>query len=269
MTRKLRLPTHPSLTAILRPIAHRGLHDAAHGVIENSLPAFDAAVSRGYGIECDLRPARHGVPVVFHDTDLDRLTALSGPIAARSVDELQRLPLTGGHGATIPPFGQLLERVSDRVPLVVEVKSEWGPVEPAFIAAIAALANAYTGPIVLMSFDPAVVQALAVAAPGVPRGLVSGSYLAPDGSNWWPDALTDARRSHLRDLADFEAVGASFAAYEAAALPTPRTAALRLAGIPILAWTVRTRQAWATAQTHADAAIFEGAVPPSETLAPT
>lgn len=62
----------------LRPIAHRGLHDAAKGIVENTAPAFDAAVAKGYAIECDLRPAADGTPLVFHDLELDRLTAGAG-----------------------------------------------------------------------------------------------------------------------------------------------------------------------------------------------
>ena len=53
--------------AFLRPIAHRGLHDHLQGRIENTAPAFEAALERGYGIECDVRPAAGGLPVVFHD----------------------------------------------------------------------------------------------------------------------------------------------------------------------------------------------------------
>lgn len=49
----------------LRPVAHRGLHDAAAGRVENSAAAFTAAIERGYGIECDLRPARSNLPVIF------------------------------------------------------------------------------------------------------------------------------------------------------------------------------------------------------------
>jgi glycerophosphoryl diester phosphodiesterase len=41
----------------LRPTAHRGLHDAAKGIIENTAAAFEAAIAKGYGIECDVRPA--------------------------------------------------------------------------------------------------------------------------------------------------------------------------------------------------------------------
>ena len=34
--------------------AHRGLHDNLWGIPENSLPAFQAAVDKGYGIELDV-----------------------------------------------------------------------------------------------------------------------------------------------------------------------------------------------------------------------
>ncbi len=60
-------------SAFLRPIAHRGLHDAAKGIIENTVPAFEGAIARGYGIECDVRPAGCATPMVFHDLTLERL----------------------------------------------------------------------------------------------------------------------------------------------------------------------------------------------------
>ena len=60
----------PLDAAFLKPIAHRGLHDPAR--IENSAAAFEAAIAHGYGIECDLRPAACGTPMVFHDETLMR-----------------------------------------------------------------------------------------------------------------------------------------------------------------------------------------------------
>ena len=46
------------------PIAHRGLHDRASGVIENSASAFEAAIAGGFAIECDVqlssRPGARG-----------------------------------------------------------------------------------------------------------------------------------------------------------------------------------------------------------------
>ena len=68
-----------------RPFAHRGLHDATRGVVENSLSAVKAAMGKGYGIEVDLQCAAGGMPVIFHDDTLGRLTEETGPVAARSM----------------------------------------------------------------------------------------------------------------------------------------------------------------------------------------
>jgi len=56
-----------------RPLAHRGLHDASAGVIENTASAFRAAVDAGYGIECDVQLSRDGEAMVHHDDTLWRL----------------------------------------------------------------------------------------------------------------------------------------------------------------------------------------------------
>ena len=64
--------------------AHRGLHGG--DIPENSLSAFSGAIARGMGIECDVQQSGDGRAVVFHDWELDRLTAESGAVLARSAD---------------------------------------------------------------------------------------------------------------------------------------------------------------------------------------
>ena len=49
-----------------RPIAHRGLHDAASGIIENTPSAVGAAIAQGYGIEVDIQRSADGEAMVFH-----------------------------------------------------------------------------------------------------------------------------------------------------------------------------------------------------------
>ena len=247
----------PLPRAFLRPIAHRGLHNAAAGIIENTAGAFKAAIANGYGIECDLRPASGGLPIVFHDETLDRLTASTGPVRALTSASLAEARHKVS-GEPILTFAGLLELVAGRVPLLVEIKSEWDPPVLPFLEQIARLARTYSGPLALMSFDPEVVSVLAMLAPAIPRGLVSGSYVSTSGAHWWADRLSPERRAHLRDLADLAATGSSFIAYEVAPLPTPATIAARAHGLPVLTWTVRTPADLAAARAHADAPIFEG-----------
>src|SRR3954464_1510972 len=84
-----RMPGLDWLTA--RPIAHRGLHDAAAGVIENTTSAFQAALDGGYGIECDVQITADGEAMVHHDGALGRLTDGSGALDSMTAAELKRV----------------------------------------------------------------------------------------------------------------------------------------------------------------------------------
>ena len=244
--------------AFLRPIAHRGLHNPKAGIIENTAPAFAAAMAKGYGIECDLRPVAGGVPVVFHDGTLNRLVDGRGPVSLVTATDMKRL--TYRNSATrISTFADLLDQVAGAVPLLVEIKSEWTPPDRAFLTKIGKLAQAYRGPIALMSFDPAVMVALKELAPTVPRGIVSGRYA---GAGWWTPKISKARAAGLRDLLESGPVAPHFYAYQVSALPTAVTQFAReVSGLPLFTWTVRTAKDRARAAKWADAMIFEGFEP--------
>ena len=89
--------------------AHRGLHGP--GVPENSLAAADAAIARGFGIECDVQRSRDGQAIVFHDWTLGRLTGEAGPVAARPAAALTSLALGKG-SERIPALRDLLALVA-------------------------------------------------------------------------------------------------------------------------------------------------------------
>ena len=248
-----------------RPIAHRGLHGTpGGGAIENTMPAFAAAMARGYGIECDLRPGKGGLPLVFHDETLDRLVAGTGDVARLAAPDLSGLAFKGDPTARIPTFAALCDLVAARVPMLVEIKSEWAPPDRAFLQAVADVAASYKGPLALMSFDPAVMAVMRELAPRVPRGIVSGDYMrASDGDDhWWHDKLDHARAERLTHLLESGPVAPSFYSYDVRALPTPVTRYVReVQGLPIFTWTVRTPADLAVTSAHADAPTFEGFLP--------
>src|ERR1700761_8827145 len=99
------------------PIAHRGLQDAASGVVENSAAAARAAIAGRYAIECDVQRTADGDAVVFHDFVLDRLTASGGEVAARSSQDLQAIGYSRGQDR-IMSFESLLALVAGQVPLI-------------------------------------------------------------------------------------------------------------------------------------------------------
>ena len=178
----------------LLPIAHRGLHDREAGVIENSLSAIRAAAVAGYALEVDVQLSADGEAMVFHDFDLDRLTAETGPVVARGATALGSIRLSGGRGDRIPTLAQALKALAGRSPIVVEIKRQPapGPLE----AAVAAALDAYDGPAAVMSFDPMSMLWFRRNAPHIRRGLVSCAFDDPeDGSG-----LDEAQRKALADL---------------------------------------------------------------------
>lgn len=236
-----------------RPIAHRALHDVAQGRPENSTGAIQAAIDAGYGIEIDLQLSSDGQAMVFHDYDLARLTGQSGPIHTRSAAELGQITLT--HSAdTIPSFAEVLAQVDGQVPLLVELKDQdgamgpnVGPLEQATADSIAS----YSGPIALMSFNPHSVAALAKLAPDVPRGITTSTYAPAD----WP-TIPEARRAELRDIPDFDRVGACFVSHNWRELDTPRIHQIKQTH-PILCWTIRSAAEEAEARKIVDNITFE------------
>src|ERR1700758_5788001 len=72
-----------------RPVAHRGLHDAAAGIIENMPGAAEAAIAGNFAIECDIQLTADGEAMVHHDDELGRLTEGSGALLKKTAAELK------------------------------------------------------------------------------------------------------------------------------------------------------------------------------------
>jgi glycerophosphoryl diester phosphodiesterase len=222
----------PDLAQILvRPIAHRGLHDAGRGVIENSLAAAEAAMAGGFGIECDVQLSRDGEAIVFHDEILDRLTAETGPLSARSADELAAIGLKGS-GDLIPTLGTFLAAIAGRVPLVIEIKST---ADGGFRLAgrTVALAAAYRGPVALKSFDPAVMAHCRALGATCPLGLVGPEQ---SGDAPPPEGLYDFLSWNIGELR--------------------RLRAARPA-VPLMSWTVRSKDEYELAGSLGAQSVFE------------
>lgn len=240
---------------LTRPITHRALHDKTDGRPENSIEAITAAIDAGYAIEIDLQLSKDGVPMVFHDYHLARLTAEQGPITMRTAAELGQIPLSGGK-AGIPTLAEVLALVDGRVPLLIEIKDQdlnMGPNVGSLQQATADVLAGYAGDVAVMSFNPHAVIAFGEAAPDIPRGLVTSSY---DPADWEPLAVDLCER--LREIPDYDRTGASFISHEAHDLDRPRVAELKAAGANILCWTIKSAEEEAQARKIVDNVTFEG-----------
>lgn len=232
-----------------RPIAHRGLHDATAGVIENTAAAFRAAIDGGYGIECDLQISADGEAMVHHDDTLGRLNDGAGPLDAMTAAALKRVPFKGG-GEPMMTLGELCDLVGNRVTLLLELKGRFAG-DTRLAARTASVLSGRVGPIAAMSFDPGLMAALRRLSPSLPLGLVAMRRA--------PDAPATAQMSTFRYARLALAARLQFLAYRVHDLGSlPPLFARNVLGWPVLTWTVRTGEDRARAARHADQIIFEG-----------
>ncbi len=224
-----------------RPIAHRGYHDMNRARWENTLSAFDAAIERDYAIECDVHLSADGVPVVFHDTVLNRLAGRDGFVHEMTAAELAQCKV-GGTRDHIPTLAEMLARVGGRVPVVIELKGVEGKDE-ALVAAVARTLAAYRGKAAIMSFDHWLVRRFATDAPGIPAGLTAEKRTVP------------ALEAHFSMLAH----PISFVSFSVTDLPNPFVSFVRdKLAMPVITWTVRDEAAKAATRAYADQMTFEG-----------
>ena len=236
-----------------RPIAHRGLHDAAGGIVENTASAFAAAIAGNYGIECDVQISADGEAMVHHDDALGRLTEGTARLAEMSAADIKRA-LFRQTSDRIQTLGELCDQVAGRSTLVIEIKSHFdgNAVLPRRVGQVL---QGYAGPVAVMSFDPDQVEAVSMAAPGLPRGIVAERhYTHPE----W-DGLSAGARFQLAHLLHAFRTRPHFVAYGVKDLPAFAPLLARLAfGLPLLTWTVRSDADRHCARRYASQMIFEG-----------
>lgn len=247
--------THLPPSFLTTPIAHRALHNVEIGRPENSRAAIQAAIEKGYGIEIDLQLSNDDQAMVFHDYDLARLANGKGAIRMKAANELRHISLKGGEEG-IPTFSEVLDLIDGQVPLLVEIKDQDGAMGPrtgVLEHAAAQCLHGYSGDVAVMSFNPHAIAEFAKHRGDLPLGLVTCGYLQED----WP-LLPAATRKYLRDIPDFDRVGASFISHDVADLGSAAVKRLKDAGTPVLCWTVRSQETEEAARKIADNITFEG-----------
>lgn len=237
-----------------RPIAHRGLHDAGRGVVENTSSAAAAALQAGYAIEVDLQPSADGEAMVHHDQTIDRLTESAGEVRDLTAAALKRVAFKSTADRMMT-LGELVDLVGGRTPLVLELKSRFDG-DIGLALRTAAVLRGYAGPVAAMSFDPEIVAALVPRAPGLVRGLVAQRQGTGSVA---PGRAGAAQRRRTAVILQAARARPHFVAYRLQDLATaPPLIARYLFRLPLLAWTARSERERIGALRHADQVIFEG-----------
>ncbi|NOT47524.1 MAG: hypothetical protein HOP17_07210 [Acidobacteria bacterium] len=161
-------------------IGHRG---ASARAPENTRAAFIKAIEAGAdGLEFDVRLARDGVPVVFHDATLSRTGGVSAAVSDLTSDELSKIDIGSWFGRvhkrnigedfaseTIPTLAQTLDLIGSFDGIIfIELKCGEREVETLTEAVCAVLKGSPLLPnVILKSFKLAVITRAKVHLPGI------------------------------------------------------------------------------------------------------
>ena len=137
-------------------IAHRGIHNN-RDIPENSMLAFEKAISRNYAIEFDIEITRDDRLIIHHDDNLLRMTGVNKNVEDMVLGEIKELNLLNTN-EKIPTFREVLELVNGKVFLDIEIKST--KKRDKIIDLILKELNNYHGQLSLKSFDPFIVNKL-------------------------------------------------------------------------------------------------------------
>ena len=238
-----------------RPIAHRGYHDADNGIIENTPAAIQQSADRNFGIEVDVQETADCEALVFHDYTLDRLADGSGRVIDHNSSELAQTHMKTG-ADKLWLLQDLFDLVDGKVPLVIEIKSLMRrDAQADFVRRVCDQVAAYNGPACIKTFDPDMLSIARSHKPEVLRGAVADA--AAPGPNYVRYSRVD--RFILRHLLHAPRTRPHFTSYAVNDLPTAGPSLLRsVFKVPLMCWTVRTREQRDIAARFADQIVFEG-----------
>lgn len=233
--------------------AHRGFHDNNGDAPENSLKAFELAVDKGYGIELDIQLSKDGIPVVFHDSTLTRMTGIKKKVSDLTLDELKQIPLRRSD-ERIPTLQEVLALVEGMVPLIIEFKVDlFGP---SLCEKAAPILDAYDGDYCIESFNPLVVRWYKKHRNGVVRGQLSDDfYKEEQPGNQFVLFLLSRLLFNFLGRPDFIAYHHKYA--NSLSLNICK----RLYKLPIAAWTVKNQYDYDKNRRFFDYIIFDSFTP--------
>jgi len=220
--------------------AHRGLWTKA-GPSENCLEAYLAAAANGLGIEFDIRPSADGTPMLFHDPEMDRMTAEKGLFETLSKVKIGTTALSGGEA--ISPFETLLSKWPKQTPLLCELKVDGRTAPKAFAEKVGAMLAAHNGPAAAMSFSKSAVSAL-------PRSIMRGQLIYPKSVSG--EASFERDVDHILAHKGIDYAACHWSDAEALQVIREQT------NLPLITWTVRDPEQCLKLPAYVDAQIFEG-----------
>ncbi|MFA5686622.1 MAG: glycerophosphodiester phosphodiesterase family protein [Bacilli bacterium] len=232
-------------------LTHRGLHNDL--IDENSLSAFKASVEHGYGIELDVHLLKDGTLIVFHDNDLKRLTGDERRVDELTKEDLKTIKLLKTK-EPIPTLFEVLKIVDGKVPVLIELKAD-SSFDPKLPEAVIKALEDYpkTNNIAIESFNPFAVKWLRKNYPNkYPYGQLISHHLKNISkfSSW----LFKTMHINLISKPDF-------IAFDINCLPNKKVKRLFRKNVPLISWTVNSKEKLELAKEYTHNWIFEDIIP--------
>lgn len=152
-------------------IAHRGLWNDIYP--ENSLGAFENAVKESIAIELDIQLKKDNKLIVFHDSNLYRLTGINKKIKNISLQEIKKLFLNNTK-YQVPTLEEVLNLVQGKVLLDIEIK-HYNKSFKTVKMAKKMLMN-YNGKYIIKSFNPLISWRYKASMKNISCGVLAGGY---------------------------------------------------------------------------------------------
>ena len=239
-------------------IAHRGFHDNASFNPENTMPAFEKAVEKEYGIELDVQLTKDKIPVVVHDYDLKRVAGTARRIEDCTFEELKNYPLFRS-GQTIPALQDVLRMVAGRVPLIIELKVERKFRETC--EAVAKLLDYYHGTYCIESFSPLALWWFKHHRPEVVRGQLATNHRREGlKTPWYIEGILTNCLLNGFCKPDFIAYNCRFTK------TFPVTVLRKFYRCKMAAWTIRSQKELEKHKKYFDVFIFDSFSPEEDKL---
>lgn len=227
-----------------KPIAHRGLHNNKY--LENTIESFENAINNGYPIELDVHLVKGGDIVVFHDDNLKRMCGINKRINKLTLPQIKKLRLFDGT-STIPTLKEVIDIVQGKVPILIELKNESNPKKT--VMKTLEVLNGYSGKFALQSFSPLNLLWINRLAPKIPKGQLSSFH-----KNSKNPVKVMIKKLRFYNLTKFD-----FITYNIEDLPNKYVEKFK--NLPLLAYTIRTKEEILKAKNLTQNYIFENLIP--------
>ena len=223
-----------------RPFAHRGVHS---DYPENSMPAFDKAIELNLGIELDIHLTSDNQLVVFHDDNLVRMTGANELIKFLTYEQIKEYKLNNTE-YTIPLLKDVLGLVRGRVHILIEIKTNNNMKK--LVPKLKELLDGYNGKVFIQSFNPFALRRCYKAMPNIMRGQLSSFFVG--------DHLKFYKKIPIKKLFFKSFSHIDFVSYNLDNLPNKYVNKM---DVPVLAWTVKTKEDYLKAKQNANNMIVD------------